>query len=882
MGMDPEATPEPSGQHDATPIPPSIPAVSTSFVGRQDDVERIVQILLHGNARLITLTGPAGAGKTRLALEVATRFAGEDRDGPAFVPLATVESVGLVSATILQSLGETALSLSPAHDQLKAFLQHRHILLVLDNLEHLLDWTGDLVALLACCPNIRILATSQAPLGVEGERVERVPPLALPDTTATPDAIYASDAASLFVARAQAVNPGIAANEVNAGTIAALCRHLDGLPLAIELAAARSSIMNPVSILERLDRRFAVLSSGQRGIPERQRTLHHAISWSYDLLNTSEQRMFRWLSVFSGGISLEAVEAFPPAPDDHDRLALDVLEQLVDRSLIQALMSPGIAPRYVMLESLRAFGREQLLLAGDDANARAWHAAWFAGMVRKSRPPGQSQRSVVAADQLSLEWENIRQAMSWFRAQEDAGAVREMCGDLWRFWSMRGWTTEGREWVRYALAATPDDGTRQRAELHEAAGYLAEEMGDLPEADRSLRSALAIYEELGDPGMVAATVSGLGCIAHDQRDYERAFAWHFRALELADASGDRRSQAIALGNLGGASFLRGDYPAAIAHFEKAAVILVELGDRRNEALLLGNLGAYLIEANDLTAATETLERSLEIVRALDDTLSLAYSLINLGEVHLQLGEPGIGLPMLTEAIDILDPAGNVQAIAIGRIVLARIHLAQGNAAEALTTLRDSLVTFRKLGDLVSAAEAMDVAAAAALELDAIPDARQLLSAAAAIRIETGTEARPSLAAQTRDTRQRVNDRLGPDTQATGSPSLAPDEIVGTALRRIESLRRRVPNLATTPDTGTALQPSDQGPDPAMTANHYGLSNRELDVLRLLSQGKSTRDIADQLCISPRTVATHIANITGKLDVRSRTAAVALAMRLRLV
>jgi ATP/maltotriose-dependent transcriptional regulator MalT len=312
--------------------------------------------------------------------------------------------------------------------------------------------------------------------------------------------------------------------------------------------------------------------------------------------------------------------------------------------------------------------------------------------------------------------------------------------------------------------------------------------------------------------------------------------------------------------------------------------MVELGDRQNEGQLLGNLGAYLNEMDDLPAATDALERSLEIVRALDDTRSVAFSLINLGEVRLRSGEAGIALPMLTEAIDILVQAGNVQAIALARIVLARILLAQGATSEALANLRSSLVALRQMGDMGTAAEAIDLVATVAIAIDAIAEADCLLTWAESIRSNVGVEVRPSLAADVLANRLRVNGLLGPDAPRTGSPTLAPVEIVGAAIRTIESLRRRLEKLAPGAAAATvaAIPAPDEDAPSVQAATRYGLSSRELDVLRLLCQGRSTREIGDQLCISPRTVATHVANIIGKLDVRSRTAAVALAMRLRLV
>jgi predicted ATPase/DNA-binding CsgD family transcriptional regulator len=872
----------------------SLPIVPTSFVGRRDDVRQVIEHLTGGRSRCLTIVGPAGVGKTRLALQVATELTGTVSGEVIFVPLAAVDAPELVIPTILQHLGVHDPSRARPADQLRNALRDLRMLLVLDNMEHLLPCAPDLGEALAASPDTRLLVTSQAPLGLSGEQMYPLAPLQLPEEDASAEHIYAADAVALFVERAHAVNPHLIIDARNAGIVAGLCRHLDGLPLAIELAAARSSIMNPVAILERLDRRFSVLASGRMDVPERLRTLQNAIGWSYDLLDRLEQRMFRWLSIFAGGISIAAIEAFP-LDDERTtgefRSPLDLLERLVSRSLIRAVMTPGIPPRFVMLETLRAYGQQQLLTLGDDTAARDWHARWFAALAATAAPQLAESGQQAAIDLLSLEWGNLRQALSWFRSRDQAASVLELCALLWRFWSMHGMATEGRMWTAYALDASPTDATIPRGEALKGAAYLAEDQNDLADAERFLRLALDVFEQIDDPAKIVSALSGLGSIAHDRRDYATALAWHRRALDAANASGDRRARAVALGNLGGVSYLQGDYQFARACSEEAVALLNALGDQHGEAILLGNLGAQLLELNELDAARDNLERALALMRALGDMKSIACDLINLAEVHFRAGERETPLPMLAEAAHLLRQTGNQGDAAIAEVTQARVFLDRGDSSAALTTIRDCLRTFQKVDDLASAAEAMEFLACCAVALGAAADAQTLFTNAGQLRVVIQAPMRPSLAEETKRAQQRMRDLLGPAIESStidNASERTPTALLAEAIRMADTLCRRA--AASPPESATTVPgTSPHTPQPpippgatCLAMQRYVLTLRECDVLRLLTEGKSTREMADELFISPRTVATHITNILGKLGVNSRAAAVALSLRLHLV
>ncbi|MGB3330034.1 MAG: AAA family ATPase, partial [Thermomicrobiales bacterium] len=475
-----------------TQRPPSLPVIHTPLVGRRDAARQIAQLARSGTCRLITITGPGGMGKTRLAIHLAEHLAEDFPDGVVWVPLAAVAAPELVVPTILQNLGVHEIPGIPPLDHLLEQVQHRKLLLVLDDLEHLLASAPDLRTIVMASRDLVMLVTSQAPLDVGGERVYALPPLALPDPHASPERLLQSEAVSLFVQRARAINPYLTLTPDDADVIAAICIQLDGLPLAIELAAARTNVLTPRALLDRLGQGLNMLSSSREDLPDRLRTQRRAIAWSYGLLPEDEQRLFRWLSVFAGGIPLAVIDAFPTAADG--AFALDLLTQLVERSLVTATLLPGEDPRYEMLEILRAFGHEQLALAGDEEAARAWHAAWFAACATEAGAQVLNGGQMLAMETFGREMENIRVALGWYLHHGSPGPALAISSASARFWSMRGMATEGRSWITQALAANGDQPSSLRANAYFAAGCLAADQNDLVEADRDFATSLAIAE----------------------------------------------------------------------------------------------------------------------------------------------------------------------------------------------------------------------------------------------------------------------------------------------------------------------------------------------------------------------------------------------------
>jgi predicted ATPase len=515
----PEALAQYRARRDHSSLPPSplrlvahapgpafeLPTPLTSFLGRERDIGAIGQLL--ATVRLLTLTGPGGIGKTRLALRVAEDLTPHFADGVAFVPLAAVTDTSLIPAAIAQQLGVREHSGRPIGDRLVAALRDQQLLLVLDNFEHVLP-AGPFVAdLLASCARLTILVTSRTTLRLSGEHRFPVPPMGLPELAATATAATAhrADAVQLFVARAQAAQPGFALTDDNASVIAAICRRLEGLPLAIELAAARSSVLPPQALRDRLERRLPLLTGGPRDVPQRLRTMRDAIAWSHDLLTEEEQTLIRRLAVFAGGWTLEAAEVIGRIGDGPAIDVLAVLSSLVEHSLVQRQEGaerrpdPG-APRFAMLETIREFALERLLDSGEQGLAQAAHAAYFIAFAESQYPYriGPGERIDDRLGRCEVEHPNLRAALTRMADDGDAEGVLQLAGALVVFWYLRGHFREARHWLEWALAHTAEIPTALRSRALAGLGYMVWFQGHHAHAAVLAEAGLAIAEQIGD------------------------------------------------------------------------------------------------------------------------------------------------------------------------------------------------------------------------------------------------------------------------------------------------------------------------------------------------------------------------------------------------
>lgn len=584
----------------------NLPVQLSPFIGRHGEVAAVKALLAEG--RLVTLTGTGGCGKTRLALQIAGELIDENRDGVWLVELGRLSDGRLLPQAVAQSLGvreQTGRSITAT---LMDDLADRRLLVVLDNCEHLVKACAQLArSLLLGCPGLRILATSRQRLAVAGEAAWLVPSLDVPPADPSPsvDDVGRHSSVALFVERAARHRPGFALTRANAHDVAGICRNLEGIPLAIELAAARVNVLTPAQILERLDDRFRLLTSAGGGL-ERHETLRRAVDWSYDLLSPAERRLFDRLSVFPGGCTIEAVEAVG-AEDATLENILDLVAGLVDKSLLVGDMREGTV-RYHMLETMREYATEKLEASGEADEARRGLLDWCVTLARRAEPELTGPDQVLWYDRIDAEHPNIRFALSWGIDRPEAGEpVTRLTGSLWRYWLERGHVGEGRVWLGRALASSSEISPGDRAKALRAAGTLAMWQSDLEAARRYHEESAGISRSIGNELGAAASLSHLGIVSWRTGDIGSAKRLLSESLEIRRRLGDRRGESASLGNLGLVAQSEGDFETARKLLEMSLAIDEELGDKLGIAGSLSYLGELARAAGELDRA-EALHR----------------------------------------------------------------------------------------------------------------------------------------------------------------------------------------------------------------------------------------------------------------------------------
>jgi predicted ATPase/class 3 adenylate cyclase/DNA-binding CsgD family transcriptional regulator len=834
--------------------PNNLPIQPTTFIGREQELTVVGDLLRRQEVRLLTLTGPGGIGKTRLGLQVAANLSDRFTDGVFFVNLAPLTDPELVVSTIAQALGVREQRDQPLLESLKDHLRDRHLLLLLDNFEQVITAAVQTAELLVACPTLKILVTSRVVLHVQAEREFAVPPFSLPDPTHLPDLLALSqyEAMALFIQRAQAVQPDFAITGENAAAIAAICQQVDGLPLAIELAAGRSKLFSPQALLSRLRNRLKLLVGGAQDLPLRQQTLRGTIAWSYDLLEEAEKKLFRRLAVFVGGCTLEAAEAVCNATQDLEVDVLDTVARLVDKSLLRQEEQADGEPRLLMLETIREYALERLAASSEAEAVRRQHATFFLRLAEEAEPKLRSAEQSTWRRRLEIDHDNLRAALRWTLENQEAEMGLWLAGALLAFWRASNQDREGRSWCEQVLAQPGTHArTAARAKALLAAGTTTMLLGDLSEAQRLLEESISIGHEVGAAGK-----------------------WNL---------------AHALGVLGYVALLQGNLGAARELAEEGVRLFQEVGEAWGTALALNFLGRATLELGDPVAAGPLLEESAALFRIIGDRQRLALPLIALGLVALRLGDYAGARTHFEEALAVARETGDEQYIAAALARLGTVALRVDDYQQAATLYGQSLALIWAQGYRENIALSLAGLAELANLLGQPERAARLFGAVEALHEVSGIRLSPLRRAEHDRAVEGIHAHLDEATfvAAWQEGRMTPlEQAIAYALATKDAL----PTEASPPEADAEEASSDLPPDALLSPpspplsprralkQHFGgLTAREREVARLVAQGKSNRAIADELVVGVSTVEAHISHIFTKLGFSSRAQIAAWAV-----
>ena len=894
--------------------PNNLPVQPTPLIGREKELAMVGDLLPREDVRLVTLTGPGGTGKTRLGLQAAAELSDRFPSGVFFVNLASTSDPALVVTAIIETLGIRENAGQSLMKCLQEELRQKRMLLLLDNFEQVVSAAEQVAALLVTCPQLKVLVTSREVLHVRAEHEFTVPPLALPDPRRLPDLATLTHyaAVALFLQRAQAVKPDFQLTNANAHAIAEICARLDGLPLAIELAAARSKLLPPQALLARLGQQLALLTSGARDAPARQQTLHNTIRWSYDLLDAPEQRLFRRLCVFVGGCTLEAVEVINATLANGAAQVLDGITSLIDKSLLQQIEQKGEEPRLMMLETIREFGLESLARNGEEEIVGRAHADYYLALAEEIEPKLVSPEQGKWLNRLEQENDNLRAALNWLIDHQEVEAFLRLGGTLEQFWLARGYVHEGRLYLERGLATTARIEMSVRAKASLAAGAFALSQFDINRGEELCEESLKLYRTLGDRGGTARSIYQLSSVAGLRGNFTLARSLLEEAMVLFREEGLEWGTIDIFFYLGVLAFNEGKYAQANSLFEESLAVSQKVADKASIAYALFQLARVTFTQGDLTRSHALAEECLALSREVGHKVGISIALFHLARLAFARGESAKARSLAEECLGLCrDEMKDKVGMAYALSLLGQLDLYQGASVTAYSLIEESLRLFKnEVKDRLGLSEALfylarvtayqkDSTRARALYEESYALARDMSNK---LLVASCLEGLASLAVAQGETTWGVSlwgtaEALRQAIEAPMSPIERDDYAHSVAAARIQlgekafttawaEGRTMTPDQALrtpTSQAGSIAKGLSAAPSATLPTTYPdGLTVREVEVLRLVAQGMTNEQVAEQLVISPRTVNTHLTSIYGKIGVSSRSAATRYAIEHHLI